>query len=115
MTANSLDDTAIALAEEFCSLRRRYPELSLFTFEFLPEDRPRLSGEVRGRTIYVYERKLNVAIHTLRHEVYDHLISESVIRPFLELVNRQNDLIFSLIHERKERLVEDLVRGDEHE
>jgi len=107
---DGLDDVARALAREFKRLKQRFPELHLFTFEYRPREKPDLSGEVIGRTIYIYEYGERAAIHTLYHEVYDHIITERMFRPMVDYLNHQNDLIFRLLNDEKERLVEDFTR-----
>lgn len=77
---------------------------------WIPSDESKLSGEVRGGIVYVYERDEERAIATLKHEFIDHHITSEVVRPLVEYINVQKSLIEGLIYKRKEEIVERLSR-----
>jgi hypothetical protein len=77
---------------------------------WMPLDESKLSGEVRGDVIYVYERDEARAIATLKHEFIDHHVTSEVVRPLVEYINVQKSLIESLIYQRKEEIVDRLSR-----
>jgi hypothetical protein len=45
-----------------------------------PNDHSRLSGEVKGNVILIYEDDADKAFETLRHEVLDYCISQAIER-----------------------------------
>jgi len=67
-------------------------------------------GEVRGDVIYIYAVEENDALRSLRHEFIDYYISREVIEPLLKYINLQKRLIEDLIYDRKEFLVNNVVR-----
>lgn len=69
----------------------------------------RISGEVRGDYIYVYDEDKEVALETLKHEFVDYGVSK-VIEPYKEVTNRLIALINEIVYTRKERLVEMLTQ-----
>jgi hypothetical protein len=77
---------------------------------WIPDGESKLSGEVKGTVIYVYEKDEGKAVETLKHEFIDHHITREVVGPLVEYVNMQKSLIESLIYRRKEELVEGLSK-----
>ncbi len=73
-----------------------------------PEKNGRLSGEVRGDRIYVYEPDIEAAVETLKHEFVDYAISK-VIEPHVQMTNKLVALLNERAYQQKERLVEELV------
>lgn len=67
----------------------------------------KLSGEVKGGTIYVYDEEERLALETLKHEFIDYAIS-NVIEPYKEVTNKLIMLINEEAYKRKEKLVETL-------
>lgn len=68
---------------------------------------PRISGEVNGDCIYVYEEEEKPALETLRHEFLDYAISQA-IEPYKEIANRLILMMNDGAYRRKEKLVEAL-------
>jgi len=75
---------------------------------WLPRGNGRVSGEIRGDFIYVYDEDREVALETLRHEFLDYAISK-VIEPYKEVTNRLIALINEQAHRGKEELVDALA------
>lgn len=71
---------------------------------WIPNNNSKISGEVRGTHIYVYDEDREVAMETLKHEFVDYAISK-VIEPYREVTNRLIALINEDAYKRKERLV----------
>lgn len=69
----------------------------------------RVSGEVRGDYIYVYDDDKEVALETLKHEFVDYAISK-VIEPYKDVTNRLIAIINDIAYTRKEKLVEKLTQ-----
>jgi len=74
---------------------------------WVPNGSSKLSGEVRGDSIYIYEEDEDIAVETLRHEFIDYAISK-VIEPYKETTNKLIMLINEDAYKRKEKLVEAL-------
>ena len=76
---------------------------------WVPNSSSKLSGEVRGDSIYIYEGDEDVAVETLKHEFIDYAISK-VIEPYREVTNKLISLVNEDAYKRKEILVESLLR-----
>jgi len=74
-----------------------------------PKDIGKLSGEVKGKVIFVYERSEREALETLRHEFLDYAISK-VIEPYKDVANKIMMLINEQAYRRKEDLIDNLSR-----
>jgi hypothetical protein len=79
------------------------------TVRYTPGGKPELSGEVRGTTIHVYDEDEEDAVNTLRHEVLDHYISK-VIEPYRDVTNLLIQKINRDAYQRKEQVIEALLR-----
>jgi len=77
--------------------------------KWMPKRDSKISGEVKGHHIYVYDQELGVAKETLTHEFMDHAIAEA-IKPYKEVTNRLISLINEDAYKRKEKVVESLCR-----
>ena len=71
-----------------------------------PDCVTRLAGEVKEDTIYIYTRKENEALETLRHEFLDYSISQLIL-PYKEVTNK----LISIINEESYRMKEKLVNN----
>ena len=76
---------------------------------WVPREDTDRHGEVKSNTIIIYDQAEETALRTLRHEFFDHLISEEIVDPLVKYLNLQKGLIDHLIYERKERIVEKIV------
>ncbi len=74
-----------------------------------PDPGSRLSGEVKGEIIYIYEEDEERAINTLKHEFLDYLIS-SVTEPYRLVVNVFIRTLNEIAYDRKEEFIEKLVK-----
>lgn len=74
-----------------------------------PNAHSRLSGEVKGNVILIYEDDADKAFETLRHEVLDYFISQA-IKPYRDVTNRLITMVNEEAYKRKERVVEALTR-----
>ena len=75
--------------------------------KWVPNGDSKLSGEVKGDCIYVYEETVKEALSTLRHEFLDYAIG-NVVEPYKQVTNKLIALINEEAYRRKERLVEKL-------
>ena len=74
-----------------------------------PNKNSKISGEVKGNYIHVYEEDREAALETLKHEFIDYAISHA-IEPYKEVTNRLISLINEIAYMKKERLVEAFAR-----
>lgn len=75
-----------------------------------PSSMSRLSGEVKGDTIYIYEVEPSKALESLRHEVIDYLITSKIVEPLVGLVNALIKAREVEIYREKEKLIDVLSR-----
>ena len=77
--------------------------------EWIPDNDSNLSGEVKEKTIYIYEREADKALKTLRHEFLDYAISQ-IIEPYRQIANKLIILINEEAYKKKEKLIENLCQ-----
>jgi len=75
--------------------------------KWIPDNGNRLSGEVKGDVIYVYDEDEASASETLKHEFLDYEISK-IVEPYREVTNKLIMLINEEAYRRKEKLVKAL-------
>jgi hypothetical protein len=75
-----------------------------------PDETSKVSGEVKGKMIYIFEPSPEKAREILRHEALDYLVS-SAIEPYKEVTNALIKLLNQKAYERKEAVVEKLSRS----
>jgi len=93
-------------------LRRLQQKLGLgyeLRLVWLPDSRSRLSGEVKGNQICIYEEDEEKAIDTLKHEFLDYIISRTM-EPYERIANKLIQLTNEEVYLRKEKLTEALVK-----
>jgi hypothetical protein len=96
----------------FHELERLKQKLGLgheLELKWLPGDNEKLSGEVKGNCIFIYEEQEEKAIEALRHEFLDYVISK-VAEPYQRIANRLIELTNEETYKRKEKLVECLCK-----
>ena len=76
---------------------------------WLPDSRSKLSGEVKGDQIRIYEEDEEKAMKTLKHEFLDYAISK-VMEPYERIANKLIGLVNEEAYRRKEKLVEVLTK-----
>ncbi len=76
---------------------------------WIPDDNNKLSGEVRKKTIFIYEADLDSALDTLRHEVIDYLVSSTIV-PYKNIANELIRLLNELAYLKKEEIVDRLAK-----
>ena len=77
---------------------------------WMPDASADLSGEVEGRTIRIYEADEDRALQALRHELLDYLITSSLVKPLVDLINLLIKSREAEIYREKEKLVEALTK-----
>lgn len=76
---------------------------------WVPNNSLKISGEVKGNCIYVYDENREIALETLNHEFIDCAISK-VVEPYKKVTNILIALINEDAYQKKEKLVESLTR-----
>jgi hypothetical protein len=76
---------------------------------WVPDPTNCLSGEVKGRTIYVYETSKAQASAVLVHELIDYCVSQA-IEPYKELTNSLIKIINGEAYKKKEKVVETISK-----
>lgn len=97
------------LEEELERLKHKLQMAYELTVIWIPNGNDKLSGEVKGETIFIYEENEKEAIETLRHEFLDYAISK-VIEPYRNVTNKLIMLINEEAYKRKEKLVKTLCK-----
>ena len=97
------------LEEELESLKKLTDMGSYLRLIWIPLEDPDRHGEVKGDAIIIYDKDEEVAVRTLRHEFFDHLIVKGIVDPLVKYINLQKNIIDNLIYERKEVIVEKIV------
>ncbi len=97
------------LEEELESLKKLTGMGSYLRLLWIPLEDPDRHGEVKGDAIIIYDKDDEVAVRTLRHEFFDHLITKEIVDPLVNYINLPKNLIDKLIYERKEAIVEKMV------
>lgn len=89
--------------EQMTGIKTRYKII------WIPKINSAKEGEVVGNTIYIYSTNFADALETLRHEFFDAMVS-SVSKPYLDLINALLSVITEKAYQKKEEVVESLVR-----
>ena len=95
------------LREELDNLKHISGLGSALSLIWAPDSLNPLSGEVKGKTVYIYDMTERKALDTLHHEFYDYCVSEA-IQPYREVANILMKLLNEYAYKRKEEIVEGL-------
>ncbi|MEM4497692.1 MAG: hypothetical protein QW692_02570 [Nitrososphaerota archaeon] len=107
--SRAIDDVQRALEEELERLKSRSGYHGDLKVSWIPKAESRLSGEVRGGVIYIYELEADKALETLRHEFVDFMVSRA-IEPYREVANKLMELVNEMLYRRKEEVVKALLK-----
>lgn len=77
--------------------------------KWLPGQNSRLSGEVKGKYIFIYDETIETALETLKHEIMDYAVSKT-IEPYMQVTNKLISLLNERAYQQKEHLVEQLIK-----
>jgi predicted nuclease with TOPRIM domain len=92
-------------------LKEKFQMADELKVKWLPNNDCKKSGEVLGRTIYIYEEDETKALDTLRHEFIDYIISIEFETPYKRLINKLIAAFEEEMYGRKERLIEKLLEN----
>jgi len=76
---------------------------------WIPKSSSNLSGEVRSKTILIYEKNLDEARETLLHEFLDYLLAD-ILKPYRNLLNLFIKTINEEVYRKKETFIESLLK-----
>ena len=97
------------LRKELLSLKQKLDMGHELSVKWVPAVTGKLSGEVKGECIFVYEVDEKKALETLKHEFLDYVLSK-VAEPYQRIANRLIELTNEETYKRKEKLVECLCK-----
>jgi len=97
-------ETIKVLVEELERLKTHLNIGHELTLKYLPNKNVKLSGEVKGECLYIYEEDEKCALTTLRHEFVDYVICK-VIEPYEKLANLLISLSNEEAYAKKEMLI----------
>ena len=101
-----------SLEQELSKLKFRFQMAHELKIKWLPDAGSKKSGEVIGRTIYIYEEDEAKALDTLRHEFIDYILTKELVSLPQKMINLLIKLFEEEMYERKERLIEKLKSFD---
>ncbi|MCK4477038.1 hypothetical protein KAU88_00715 [Candidatus Bathyarchaeota archaeon] len=93
------------LEKELARLKRLIPSVEVSVVRWEPKEHYRISGEVVGNTIYVFDLSTDEALDTLRHEFLDCLITRRIVNPLVSLINTLIKTRENEIYREKEQLI----------
>jgi len=73
-----------------------------------PIDGRSISGQVSGKTILIYDKNDDDALPTLKHEFIEYAISNTIEKPYMDLINSLITNFQKQVYRNKEVLVEKL-------
>ena len=97
------------LEEELMKIQRKLGLRFDLRVKLLPNAQSNLAGEVKGKTIFIYESDESEALKVLRHEMLDFYVSLA-IRPYREIANMLIKKMNSDAYKQKEKIVEALTK-----
>ncbi|MCS7117050.1 MAG: hypothetical protein NZ896_06250 [Nitrososphaerales archaeon] len=101
---------------KFFTNAKRALNMKKLKLKWLPNDSVNLSGEVNDNIVYVYEKEIDEARRTIKHELIDMLISQ-VIEDYIileKLKGRVNQDVFEnlkwQVYKRKENVIQTIIK-----
>lgn len=97
------------LEEELERLKSKFNMGYELKVVWVPNGNERLYGEVKEEKIFIYDKDLDKALKTLKHEFLDYAVSQ-IIEPYKEVANVLIRLLNEKAYRQKEALVEKLSK-----
>jgi hypothetical protein len=97
------------LKNELMMIKRKAGITDDLEVVWAPDADSKLSGEVKGKKIYIYEEDEEKAVNTLIHEFIDFLVSRA-LEPYVSLANAMIKLLSDIAYRRKEEVIETIAR-----
>ena len=104
---NSEKDLITMLEDELETMKKISKQGLNLKVIWLPRKDGPLSGEVKGKTIYIYEENREEALEVLKHEFIDYLVT-SAIDPYRQIINNLVIATNRIAYLQKEKIVESL-------
>ena len=82
-----IKNTLERLETELAHLKEKFRMGHELRLEWIPNSGPK-SGEVNGTTIRIYEADQTKALDTLRHEFIEYVLTEELVAPYKQFINR---------------------------
>jgi len=98
------------LGQELSKLKSKFQMAHELKVKWLPDCNSKKSGEVLGKTIYIYEEDEGKALDILRHEFIDYILTKELVSLPQKMINSLIKLIEEEMYERKEKLIEKLMK-----
>jgi len=98
------------LEKKLARLKRLVPFEELLTVRWNPRSHGKISGEVVGNTILIYDENLQEALKTIKHEYLDCLLTRKLVDPLIAIINTLMKLKEREIYKGKERIVNTLSK-----
>ena len=109
---SGLNDNGVEpeLERELQRLLQRLGLTEQLQVRWVPGGKSDLSGEVIGRTIYVYTKGLPGALETVKHEVVEYLLVKHHEEDYVTMINALVNAFNQVMRKRREELVERLSK-----
>lgn len=104
------DNTNKRLKHELTKLKNKFKMGNELKVKWLSNYNSRKSGEVIGKTIFIYEEDEVKALGTLRHEFIDYILTKELVSLPQKMINLLIKLFEEEMYERKEKLIEKLMK-----
>ena len=98
------------LERELSLLKSKFQMANELKVKWFPNDINKKSGEVIGKTIYIYEEDEIKSLDTLKHEFVEYILTYELVAPYKKLVNKLISLFEEEMYDRKEKLIEKLLK-----
>ena len=112
-TRSGSNDNRVELDELERELQRLLQCLGLteqLQVKWVPGGKSDLSGEVIGRTVFVYVKDVPKAIKTVRHEVIEYFLVKHHDEDYVTMINALVNAFNEVMRKRREELVERLSK-----
>jgi len=97
------------LGREFQRLKKLLDIAEELKLVWIPNGSDKLCGEVKGKTVFIYDHSYESALETLKHEIIDYLVCKA-IEPYKDLLNQLTLFLNERAYKEKEEIVERIVR-----
>jgi len=98
------------LEKELARLKRLVPFEELLTVCWNPRSHGKISGEVVGNTIFIYDENPQEAVKTLKHEYLDCLLTRKLVNPLITMINLLITMKEREIYNEKEQIINTLSK-----
>lgn len=97
------------LEKELESLKRKLALNEELGVVWMPDPLKGVAGEVKDKTVYIYEKDREAALKVLKHEMIDYCLTSRIVNPLVDLVNLLIKSRANEIYKEKERFVDALL------